>query len=294
MNLPPKDTISSHPDQECSLEKSVSLRGTGLFTGIDCTLTLRPAPEGAGILFQRTDLPGKPTLSAHVKNVVNTPRCTILGNTHFKIQMVEHLLSALKGCDLDNVRVEIDGPEIPSCDGSSLPFVEMIQKAGVSKQRVDKKTYFLETPIFYSEGETQLIALPADEFRISYTLDYPNNSLIGSQFYTTRINQAIYTKEIAPARTFSLYEEIMPFIEKGYIKGGSLSNAVVIQGNSVLNPEGIRFPNEMVRHKILDLVGDLSLTGIPFTAHVIAIRSGHLANTILAKKLTNYFNSEDC
>ena len=293
MNFLPRDKISSHLNHECSLKRSVSLQGTGLFTGIDCSLTLRPAPEGAGILFQRNDLPGKPTLSAHVKNVVETPRCTILGNAQFKVQMVEHLLSALKAFDLDNVTIEIDGPEIPSCDGSSLPFVEMIQEAGVSKQRADKKRYPLETPIFYSEGSTQIIALPSDEFRISYTLDYPNNGLIGSQFYTTRINQALYAKEIAPARTFSLYEEIIPFIEKGYIKGGSLNNGVVIQGNSVLNPEGTRFPNEMVRHKILDLVGDLSLIGIPFTAHVIAIRSGHLANTLLAKKLVNYFNSEN-
>ena len=286
------DEMSSSRKHQRSLKGVAKLDGTGLFTGTKTEIKLRPAPEGTGIVFQRVDLPDKPLLSAQVENVRETPRCTILGNQNFQIQTVEHILSALKAFDLDNVIIEIDGPEVPSCDGSASPFVDLIQSAGVVSQTATKKVYHLETPVFWSKGDVHLVALPAEEFRISYTLNYPNSDLLKSQFYTVHVNEETYKQEIAPARTFSLYEEVVPLIEKGNIKGGRLDNAVIIKGDTILNPEGVRYKDEMVRHKILDLIGDLSLVGQSFLAHVIAIRSGHFSNTSFARELVSNFMLE--
>ena len=217
-----------------------------------------------------------------------------MGNRDCEVQTVEHILSALKAFDLDNVIIEIDGPEVPSCDGSATPFVELIEQAGVLSQSATKKVHRIESPVFWSKGDVHLVALPAEEFRISYTLNYPDNEFLKSQFYTIHVNEETYKQEIASARTFSLYEEVVPLIEKGNIKGGRLDNALIIKGSKILNPEGMRFQDgyEMVRHKILDLIGDLSLVGHSFLAHVIAIRSGHFSNTSFAKELVNNLKLE--
>ena len=166
------------------------------------------------------------------------------------------------------------------------------QLAGIVSQGSTKKIHHLETPVFWSKGGVHLVALPSEEFRISYTLNYPNSDLLKSQFFTVHVDEQTYKEEIASARTFSLYEEIVPLIEKGSIKGGRLDNAVIIKGDSILNPEGVRYPDEMVRHKILDLLGDLSLVGQSFIAHIIAIRSGHFSNTSFAKELVSNFKRE--
>ncbi|MEM8727423.1 MAG: UDP-3-O-acyl-N-acetylglucosamine deacetylase [Chlamydiota bacterium] len=292
--MSPIDKSSTSRKHQRSLKNTVSLSGTGLFTGMKSEVKLRPAPEGTGIVFQRTDLPDKPKLPALVEHVRETPRCTILGlaSGNFQIQTVEHILSAIKGYEIDNIFVEIEGSEIPSCDGSSMPFVELIERGGVVTQSQTKKIHHLETPIFWSRGDVHLVALPSEEFRISYTLNYPNSDLLKSQFYTIRVDEETYKTEIALARTFSLYEEIVPLIEKGNIKGGRLDNAVIIKGDSILNPEGVRYKDEMVRHKILDLIGDLCLVGQSFIAHIIAIRSGHFSNTSFAKELVSNFTME--
>ena len=270
---------------EKTLSSRVSLSGSGLFTGEKVKLTLCPAPEKTGIVFQRMDLPGKPEIPALLDSVVEWPRCTKLGANQTTVQMVEHLLSALSAYGIDNLRIEIMGPEIPAGDGSSLLFVEAIEEAGIQIQNAKRQFLKVETPIYYSSGHTTLIALPSDEYRISYTLHYPQSSLIGSQFYPFLVGTEQYKQEIAPCRTFSLYEEIAPFIEKGLLKGGGLENALVIRGDQIMNPEGARFPDEMVRHKVLDLMGDLSLIGSPILGHVIAIRSGHSHNLAFAKKI---------
>lgn len=290
--MSPTDEFSSSRKHQRSLKSSASLDGTGLFTGMKAEIKLRPAPEGTGIVFQRMDLPDKPFLPARVEYVRETPRCTILGSDKVQVQTVEHILSAIKAYDLDNVIIEIDGPEIPSCDGSSMPFVDLIERAGVISQGATKKIHHLEAPVFWSKGDVHLVALPSEEFRISYTLSYPNSDLLKSQFFTVHVNEQVYKEEIAPARTFSLYEEVVPLIEKGNIKGGRLDNAVIIKGDSILNPEGVRYRDEMVRHKILDLLGDLSLVGQSFIAHIIAIRSGHFSNTSFAKELVSNFTME--
>lgn len=277
-----------------TIKKEVGIEGLGLFTGEKVLLTLKPAEEGEGIFFTRTDLPGKPRLQASVDNVIDTPRCTIIGNENFRVQTVEHVLSAIKAYNIDNIEIEVNGSEVPICDGSAMPFVELIEKAGVVSQRGYKRVYHLDSPVFWTKGEVQLVALPAEEFRISYTLSYPNSDseILRSQFYTIHLNEANYKEEIAKARTFSPYEEVVPLIEAGQIKGGRLDNAVIIKGNKILNPEGARYEDEMVRHKILDLVGDLCLVQHCFLAHVIAIRSGHFSNTSFARELVNHFEME--
>ncbi len=267
-----------------TLQAPVEFAGIGLFTGIHSQVRLVPAPQDTGIIFQRTDLFGSPEIPASLEFVSETPRCTCLGTKPASVQMVEHLLSALSGLGIDNLRIEVKGPEIPAGDGSALAYVRMIDRVGIQTLNAPKKILRIEEPIYWSEGNIQLIALPSPEFRISYTLHYPQSPVIRSQFYTYADR---YREEIAPCRTFSLYEEIAPFIEKGLIKGGGLDNALVIQGDKILNPEGARFPDEMVRHKILDLIGDLSLLGICIQGHILSVRSGHAANIAFAKLLRN-------
>jgi UDP-3-O-[3-hydroxymyristoyl] N-acetylglucosamine deacetylase len=252
-----------------------------------------PSQAGSGIRFQRVDLPEKPILVATLGTVQGTPRCTLLGDQQASVQTVEHLLAALKAYGIDNALIEISGPEVPILDGSSLPFVEMVERAGIVELASTRFIYGIQSPVFWSQGPIHLIALPASEYRISYTLHYPHCSLIGSQFYSCVVEQELFKKEIAPCRTFSIYEEIAPMIEKGLVKGGSLENAVLIKENTVANPGGLRFSDEMVRHKVLDLIGDLSLVPVPFVAHVIAIRSGHASNNAFAKELFNHIKMEN-
>ena len=262
----------------------MAFSGKGLFSGVAVQIHLVPTSEGEGIVFQRVDLPGSPTIPAHVDFVYETPRCTILKKGEATVQSVEHLLSALRAFEIDNVRIQIDGPELPSGDGSALCFVHLLQKGGVKTQEETICYYQLQEPLFWSEKGAQLIALPSKETRFSYTLSYPGHPLLQAQFYTFAMSGKNYVEEIASCRTFSLYEEVVPLLEKGVIKGGSLENGVVIRGKEVLNVEGPRFADtEMARHKILDLIGDISLIGFQLVAHFVAIRTGHYANTQFSK-----------
>lgn len=269
-----------------TLKREVSISGTGLFTGEKGSITLFPADPGTGIVFERVDLPGRPVIPARLEFVRDTFRSTRLANDAASLCMVEHLLAALSAYEIDNVRIEVEGPEIPAIDGSSKAFAEMLDEAGICMQEEPKEILIVEKPVSWSEGSIHLIALPSTEFRISYTLNYPQSKLIGSQYYSFQVSRDGFKAEIAPCRTFALYEEIAPFIERGFIKGGRLENAVIVKGDNVLNPEGLRFPNEMVRHKILDLIGDLKLIGKTLRAHIISICSGHTSNIALAQVLS--------
>ena len=275
-----------------TLKTSIAITGSGLFTAEGATLTIYPASSGTGIRFQRSDLPGKPEIIADLDHVVSTPRCTILGNKRVTIHTVEHLLSALKGMGVDNALLELNGPEVPILDGSAEPFVEAIGKAGLEEQKETHKIHFLKTPIYWTSGDIHLVALPSLQNRVSYTLHYPESSLLRSQYFSTLITPNEFAKEIAPSRTFCLYEEIAPFIANGLIKGGGLENAVIIKNDLVINSEGIRFSDEMVRHKVLDLIGDFSLIPHSFCAHIIAIRSGHASNVAFARELSNHIKME--
>jgi len=278
-----------------TIKREAFASGVGLFTGEKVTLKILPAPPFSGIVFQRVDLPGKPEIPAKLSFVREALRCTRLAIEKASIHMVEHLLSALGSLGVDNAKIEIEGPEILAADGSSQFFVDLVERAGLEVQNAPRRFLKITEPIYWSESDVHLVALPADEFRISYTMHYPQSPLLGSQFYTISLNPESYKKEISPCRTFSLYEEILPFIEKGLIKGGGLENALVIKGDQIMNPEGARFPNEMVRHKILDLIGDLSLIGMPILGHIISIRSGHSSNVAFAKAIASakQVNSSD-
>lgn len=271
-----------------TLKKDIAFSGKALFTGCDVVVRLCPGPIDQGILFKRIDLPDSPVIPAKIENVKDAIRCTMLEKEGASVQTVEHLLAAIRGAEIDNLTIEISGPEVPIFDGSALEFVQMIRQAGVLDQTAEKPITTLSSPISWSNGDMHLIALPAEEYRISYTLHYPESPYLRSQYYSITLDCEKFEQEIAPCRTFTLYEDVAPLIENGVLKGGGLENGVVIKGTKVMNPEGVRFPDEMVRHKILDVIGDLSLVGFPFLAHIVAIRSGHAANHAFAHQLVNH------
>jgi UDP-3-O-[3-hydroxymyristoyl] N-acetylglucosamine deacetylase len=284
--------VSPLVKKQRTLLRSVSADGIALFSGEKVSIRLCPASGNVGIVFQRVDLPHRPKLPALLENVQGTPRCTIIGCGSDSVQTVEHLLAALRAYEIDNILIEVSGCEVPIFDGSSGRFVEMIEEAGVCELEEEKEVIRLKTPVFWSHGDIHLIALPSDEYRISYTLHYPHSKAIGTQFCTFALTQEGFKNEIASCRTFSIYEEIAPMIEKGLVKGGSLHNAVIIKEDRVVNPEGLRFSNEMARHKALDVLGDLALMPILFSAHVIAIRSGHTSNNAFAAQLLKHIKME--
>lgn len=268
-----------------TLKKEIAFTGVGIHTGKEVTLRFCPAPEDSGIVFQRTDLPGKPVIPAAIEYVKDTSRSTTIGIGSAVVQTVEHVLAAVNAFHIDNLCIQVSEAEPPIADGSSLAFVKLIEEAGIEKQNAAKTVISLEEPLFFSQGDTHLVALPSEEFRVSYTLHYPNTPVIRSQYFSIVIDELNFKNEIAQCRTFALYEEITTLMQHGLIRGGSLENAVVIKDDVVFSKEGLRFSDEMVRHKILDLVGDLSLVGIPFLAHIIAIKSGHKANVAFGKEL---------
>lgn len=267
-----------------TLKERVSFAGIGVHTGREVTLTFCPAPEGTGIIFKRVDLPDQPLIPATVANVCDTLRNTTIGANGVRVHTVEHVLAALHALEIDNLYIEVSNMEPPIGNGSSDVFVEMIQQAGIQEQQAKRPIFKLNKPLYWSEDVIHLVALPYDGFRISYTLHYPDSRALGSQYFSLDVTPESFCKELAPCRTFSRYAEVAMMMDQGLIKGGSLDNAVVVKDDVVFSKEGLYFPDEMVRHKILDLVGDLSLVG-PFHAHIIAIRSGHASNYQLAKQI---------
>lgn len=273
-----------------TLSKEALYSGVGIHTGKEVTIRFCPAAEDSGIVFQRIDLPGKPTIPAAIEYVQDTSRSTMIGVGSCSVQTVEHVLAALSAFQIDNLCIQVTAGEPPIGDGSSDVFVKLIEEAGIAEQNSEKLVFQLKEPVHFSQGNTHLIALPSHDYRISYTLHYPNTPVIRSQYFSTPITEHTFKNEIAPCRTFALYEEITTLMERGLIRGGSLENAVVIKDDVVFSKEGLRFPDEMVRHKVLDLVGDLSLVGFPFHAHIIAIRSGHATNVAFGKEIVRHRN----
>lgn len=270
-----------------------SFSGIGIHTGKEVGLRFCPAKEGTGIIFKRIDLPSQPIIPATVEYVQDTSRSTTIGIKEMRIHTVEHVLSAVKAYNIDNLCIEISSIEPPVGNGSSDVFVEMIEKVGVREQEHAVPIVKIQQPVYWSEGDIHLVALPYEGYRVSYTLNYPGSHFLRSQFHSVLINEENFKKEIAPCRTFSLYKEISALMDRGLIKGGSLDNAVVIKDDVILSKGGLFFPDEMARHKILDLIGDLSLIGFDFHAHIIAIRSGHSSNFAFARKLLNHITMEN-
>lgn len=282
--------------REITLKASVAISGRGIFTGTQSTLTIKPSK--GGIVFVRTDLEGSPQILARVCSLSKVPglRCTRLESVDTKssvsVMTVEHLLAALRGIGIDSAQIEITGPEVPIGDGSSQHFIEAINKVGIQELESFVTVHEIKEPLFYSEGDIQIIALPSNTYKTSYVLHYPDVQVLSSQYFSTEVTKENFEKELANCRTFANYDEIEVLIAKGLIKGGALDNALVIKGDKIINPEGSRFPNEPVRHKVLDLIGDLSLLG-PFVGHVIAIRSGHASNAAFARILSDHFEKQE-
>ncbi len=271
--------------RQTTLKKPVEFAGIGIHSGKNVTMRFVPAKEGTGILFKRVDLPGQPVIPATVEYVTDISRSTNLGLGDVRIITAEHVLAALRAYEIDNLIVELSAVEPPVGNGSSDVFVEMIENSGIQYFNEQIPVLRLQEPIYHSLGDIHLIALPSDEYRISYTLDYPNAPALKSQYFTVEVTPQNFKTEISPCRTFCLYHELSYLMDKGLIKGGSLDNAVVIKEDAILSKNGLFFPNEMARHKILDIIGDLSLVGFNFLAHIIAIKSGHATNVALAQKL---------
>lgn len=271
-----------------TLAKSASLTGTSLHTGSQVTLRVNPAPIDHGIKFKRIDLPDEPTIDAKIDHVKFVERATTIAEGNVKVHTVEHVLSALCGLGVDNALVEMDANEPPIGDGSAYPFVELINTCGIEPQKAVRKTMEIREPLFIETKSGSLLTIVPDRtFRVSCTQVGPDGRF--TQYYTTEITPEIYEKEIARARTFVFYEDVKPLLDKGLIRGGSLENAIVVRGESVMGKEPLRYRDEFVRHKILDIVGDFFLAGCRFLGHVIAIKPGHAANAEMAKALAKRF-----
>ncbi len=269
--------------------REVSIHGKSLHTGEEVNLTLKPAPENHGVVFKRTDLFGKPEISPLVEHVTDLVRSTTIANGHAKIHTVEHVLSALSGCGVDNVLVEMDASEPPIMDGSAKHFVNLIQRAEPVEQSAERAYFSLDAPVSVTRGASSIIALPHDGLRITCTS--ADDRGIHTQHLSLDIDPDVYTAQIASARTFTIYEDIEELIKLGKIKGGSLDSAIVIKGDKIVSKEPLRFKEEFVRHKILDIIGDIVLLGIPLKAHIIAVRPGHALNSELTKALRTRFQA---
>ena len=260
------------------------MAGTALHTGEKVTLTLKPAPIGYGRKFKRIDLPDEPVIDSHISHVQTVERATTIAQGNVKVHTVEHVLSALAGMGVDNAVIEMDANEPPIGDGSALPYIELIKSAGIVAQEALRPYFTVTEPIHIETKNGSLMTIiPDDKFRISCTQAGPDGRF--NQYYSTEITPAIYEKEIASARTFVFYEDVKGLLEKGLIKGGSLESAVVIRGESILSKDPLRYQDEFVRHKILDIIGDLSLFGTAIKGHVIAVKPGHGPNSELSRAL---------
>lgn len=267
-----------------TLARPATLAGTSLHTGEKVTLTMRPAPVGHGIRFRRIDLEDQPFIEASVEKVQMVERATTLAEGSVKVHTVEHVISALAGMGVDNVLIEMDANEPPIGDGSARAYVECIKKAGIEAQDAPRGIYEIREPVHIeTKSGSMLMVVPDKRFRISCTQVGPNGRY--TQYFSTEITPEIYERELAPARTFVFYEDVKGLLDKGLIKGGSLENAIVIRDDSVMSKEPLRFPDEFVRHKILDIIGDLMLSGKRIMGHVIAVKPGHAPNTEMARRL---------
>ncbi|HCQ29507.1 MAG TPA: UDP-3-O-[3-hydroxymyristoyl] N-acetylglucosamine deacetylase [Flavobacteriales bacterium] len=290
-----------------TLKGEVSISGIGLHTGEKVNVTIKPAPENHWFQFKRIDLENQPVIKADAKLVVDTSRGTTLEKNGARVYTTEHVLAALYGMDIDNALIEIDGPEIPILDGSAQPFVDLIKKVGIEEQNADKDYFVLDENITYEDPEkqTEMLAVPQDEFRLTVMVDY-NSPLLGTQ-HAHMYHLGEFEKEIAPCRTFVFLRELEFLAKNNLIKGGDLDNAIVmvdkilpqekldeiadmlgkphmkIESKGILNNLTLHFQNEPARHKLLDMVGDLALVGKPIKAHILAARPGHKGNVDFAK-----------
>ena len=268
-----------------TIRERTRVNGIGLHTGASANLTFCPAPPGTGIYFVRRDLPGSPAISTQAEQVTATTLATTLGGDDFSVSTVEHCLSTLAALRIDNLFIELDGPEIPIVDGSAMPFLEAINKVGLVEQNEPRKYAFITQPIFEGDQDKHAFVSPYNGLRITCDIDFKHPA-IGHQSYDIDITEASFTREIARARTFGFMKDVEALRARGLARGGSLDNCVVLDDTSVCNPEGLRWENEFVRHKVLDALGDLVNLGMPLMGHVVLHRAGHdLLNKLVRRIL---------
>lgn len=261
-----------------------TLAGSGLHTGEAVHLRLLPAPVNSGVRFRRTDVEGSPEIPALVAYVVATDRGTTLGADTQRVHTVEHLLAAVAALGIDNLLIELDGSEVPAADGSAQPFVELLAGAGIVEQDAPARLFKIDEAFSLAEGESSYVVAPADELRVSAAIQF-DHPLIGRQFASFRITPDDFAQQVAPARTFGFLREVEALRARKRALGGTPQNAVVLTEEGTLDDTPLRFPDEFVRHKVLDIVGDLALTGMRLCTHVVAERPSHRANVALAKEM---------
>ncbi|MFW2372031.1 MAG: UDP-3-O-acyl-N-acetylglucosamine deacetylase [Gammaproteobacteria bacterium] len=269
-----------------TLSQSISYVGIGLHTGKNVNMVIKPAKENSGINFLRKDIKTADNLiPALWYNVVDTTMSTVLGNNDgITIGTVEHLMAALLGCGVDNALVEIDGPEVPIMDGSAAPFVSVIEKIGTFSQSACRNAIWIHRPVEVRDGDKYSILMPSSTPRITVEIDF-KDSAIGSQTHSVTLINGEFRHDIARARTFGFASDIKQLQHNGLAKGGSLKNAILVDGGKIVNEEGLRYDNEFVRHKILDALGDLALVGVPIIGHIYARKPGHKLNNALIRQL---------
>jgi len=266
-----------------TLARAVSIKGTGLHTGNPVHLTFKPAPANHGLVFKRMDLNGQPEIKPRIELVGDLVRNTTVQEGHAKVHLVEHVLSALHGCGIDNVLIEMDSSEPPIMDGSARPFVNMILEGEPVEQDKERIYYELDAPVSVMKGNRSIIALPYDGLKITCTST--DDRGYHTQHLSVTVDPETYISQLAAARTFTIYEDIEELLKLGKIRGGSLDAAIVIKGGNILSKEPLRFKDEFVRHKILDIVGDIVLLGIPLKAHIVATCPGHQLNAEITRAL---------
>ena len=293
-----------------TIKEAVNYKGVGLHYGQIATITFKPAKKNAGIIFVRTDLEGQPEIPADIDHVIDISRGTTIGLNGASVATIEHVLAAVKGLDIDNIRIEVDGPEVPVADGSAIVFLELLKKSGIVQQDSFREYLNIEKPISFSApaDNVDIVIVPSEKLSFTFMVDYQQKAL-GTQ-YTFMPSLEVFEQDFASARTFCFLHEILMLKDAGLIKGGSLTNALVvanpettqeeidtlrkkfdykdeiqISDNGLLNHTPLRYYNEFVRHKVVDLLGDIALLGVPIKGHILAARSGHKTNVELVKKL---------
>jgi UDP-3-O-[3-hydroxymyristoyl] N-acetylglucosamine deacetylase len=269
-----------------TIRKRAVVTGIGIHSGDPCTLTFRPAPPDTGVYFIRTDLPGSPSLKVAAKNVQATSYQTTIGGPEFTVATIEHCVSALSALRIDNIFIELDGPEIPICDGSAKEFLKALIAAGIIEQDQPRKYCYITEPIYFSEGEKHAYVVPYHGLRLTVTIDFPHPR-IGKQVVDLDINEQSFGRDIAAARTFGFLKDAEALKARGLAKGGSLDNAIVLDQDLILNPEGLRWEDEFVRHKALDALGDLVTLEMPLMGHVVLHKAGHDVMNKLVKKIAD-------
>lgn len=262
--------------------------GRGLHSGQRVSMRLRPASPGTGIRFKRLDVSGQErVVRAHWRNVVESELCTTIANQDgVTVRTIEHLLAALRGCNIDNAVIELDGPEVPIMDGSAAPYVAILRQIGATRQLAARRALLITQPVVIADGDRFATLLPALQPRITVEIDFPD-AVIGRQRYSQKLDADLFAREIAPARTFGFAGDLQSMRKSGLATGGSLHNAILVGKHGIVNEEGLRFSNEFVRHKLLDCMGDLALLGMPVIGHLVAYKPGHKLCHRLLRALDN-------